>query len=138
MPEMNRTDMTRLIHRKLLDADFRQCLTAQDAEGAHPIVVAMRSDSMITVLRELESVGGAANVVVPALNGFVAVVIHADPTPEVGFTTATPMLGAGSTVGTFLEMLRLEVPAGEHCSCRFVVTGQHRGSGQAELVAIGD
>lgn len=137
MPDMDRADLTRMIYRKLLDPRFRHRLSARDTEGSHPILVAMRTDRMMAMLHQVESVGGAANVIVPSLNGFLVLAVEADETPD-DAPGAVPTLDAASTVGAFLELLRLEVPSGDNYSCRFVVDGTQPESGFAELVAIGD
>jgi len=130
MDDVDRSALTQAVFKKLAaDKEFRQRLTARNDEGAHPIVVALRDDAMADVLNQVMIHGGAANVIVPYLNGLVGVsmingALVSDDDPEVD------ALDPACTVGVFLERLRMDGPS------TYTFPGGVRDSGRAELVAV--
>lgn len=79
MANVNRSTLTRYVYQRLAEPDFRQRLTATSPDGSHPIIVALRGDPMAGLLQKLHKAGGAGNVVVPVLNGFVVLAIQSQP-----------------------------------------------------------
>ncbi len=70
---MDHAAATRLAYLRLIDPAFRRHLRAVDPEGNHPIIVALRDDSIGSLVDQLLVRGGVSNVVVPSLNGVVII-----------------------------------------------------------------
>lgn len=136
----DRAEVTRLVYRRLAEPAFRERLLVQDDEGTHPIIVALRSDTVGSLVSEVAAVGGAANVAIPALNGVVFVAMVGEPArPARSATKGTARakhLSASCTVGVFLEQLGYDGGEGRY---RFVIEGperqRERVSAQAVAVA---
>lgn len=74
---MDRAATIRYVYQRLLDPAFRQRLRGINAEGDHPIVVALQDDSIDTVVSQVRALGGVSNVVIPTLNGVLIVTVDA-------------------------------------------------------------
>lgn len=128
-----RAELTRYVYRHLADSRFRERLTAADADGNRPVLVALPEDRVRRVVLDVLAAGGAANVAVPLLNGFVTFAVtlrsHSEE-PASGVR-----LAADCTIGLFLERARID---GEHAIYRFFIEGvnERTESGSAELVAV--
>lgn len=133
MPETDRATMTRLVYQRLADAGFRRCLTAGDADGTHPIIVALRDDLMGTLTEKIGSAGGSANVVIPVLNGFIVLAMECEP-GESG--PDSEVLAPDCTVGLFVERLHID---DEGTTYHLATEDEHPRpeSGRARLVALG-
>lgn len=132
MRSVRRKTLHRFIHELLgNDPSFRKELRATAPDGSRPVVVALRGDSVSSVLTEVEARGGAGNVIVPWLNGIVAISMSRlpDDAEEGGAHAITPRC----TVGVFLERV-FQDGGGTY---EFVLEHSgHRDRGTAEAVAI--
>jgi hypothetical protein len=142
--EVTRASLTRMVYRQLTDPQFRDRLTAVTPDGDCPIVVALLDDSVEQLMTRIAASGGAANVVLPKLNGFIVIAIDvalsAQPLDEVT-ASARDLVRGDCTVGVFLERIKIDVDeaGGETAAYQVVVNrgGRQVGRGHAELVAIG-
>ncbi len=132
MDDVDRSDVTEFVYRRLADPCFRERLTATASDGTRPIVVALRDDPMSRLIADLDQLGGSGNVVMPMLNGFVVIAMRADDDDCAGEVhTLTP----DCTVGVFCARLQAD---GDHAVYRFAIEGpDRRESGRAEVVALG-
>jgi len=129
-----RAAVTHLIYERLADPAFQQTLIATDAEGNAPILVALPSDPVHRLLRDVARVGGSANVATPYRNGIIVYTVEAEP-GAAGGRGRSADLDAGCTVGVLLERLHLD---GDEATYRFAVAlpDHTRGVGRAEVVAV--
>ncbi|MDP8930783.1 MAG: hypothetical protein M3O70_20000 [Actinomycetota bacterium] len=127
--------MTRLVYQRLADPVFRRRLTALAPDGTRPIIVALRDDLMRNLVEKLHHAGGAANVVVPALNGFVVVAMLDDPSNDEPSDSEAQALSADCTVGVLIE--RLHIDEG---TARYRLASDsghpHAQGGRAKVVAL--
>jgi hypothetical protein len=136
MADVDRQAVTKRVYRKLAEPSFRKRLTAVLPDGTRPIIVALPSDRVLGLIIDVARSGGAANVAMPMLNGFLVFTIHIEP-DSVGKTAPSGRLSPECTVGLFVERLRID---GGTAVYHFAVersTGS-RDTGSAELVAVGD
>lgn len=136
MHDVDRATLTETVYRHLASRDFRKRLSATAPDGSRPIIVTLRDDLMRGLLEQLDGAGGAANVVVPAFNGFLVVsMITGSLTEYSPDESEVDELTADCTVGVFVE--RLGIDEG-HAWYRFVVKDHQRSeTGRAGVVAIG-
>ncbi len=142
MPDMDRAAMTRLVYQRLARPEFRKRLSATAPDGTRPIIVVMRDDPVRTLIDQVRAVGGASNVVLPALNGIMVVAMEA----ELGSVSAdarggiTPeLLRDDSTVGVLFERLVLDMASGgPEVNYTFVLEGPNERTehGEAKVVAL--
>jgi hypothetical protein len=127
-----RERVTRLVYDNLSDRAFRQCLTATAEDGSRPIIVVLPADPMLELVRKVEAAGGAGNIVMPKANGFVVVAVERDAQDDKDAGLLTP----DCTAGVFVARVLAD---GAGNSYRFAVEGpgERRGTGRAELVALG-
>lgn len=138
MVSMDRQEANRLVYRRLIEPAFRERLTAVDADGNHPILVVLPSDSVDNLLTQLGSVGGAANVVTPFLNGLVALTMHAANNP-LATPVDLPRLRRDCTVGVLLAQVLQDLPDRQGAvGYQFVVAGHDSTDSlaRAELAAL--
>lgn len=137
MPDMNWAAINRMVFEKLADPEFRRRLVARATDGTRPIVVRLRSDPMSEVVADIARIGGAANVVVPWLNGIVVCTLHAE---QVDTSASAPAGGSHlgeCTLGVFLERLRLDVgPDDATYVFTFDAPSGDTTQARAELVAV--
>ena len=136
MPDRDpRQHLTETVYRNLADRSFRELLTATVPDGSRPVIVALPTDSVQMLLGKLEAAGGAGNVVVPKANGFVVVAMGKDHDPHAGDGDVAALTHE-CTVGVFIARVLSDGGEGTY---RFVVQGPgtQKGSGRAELVAVG-
>ena len=137
---MDRASITRMVYSRLAtERDFRRRLTAAAPDGIHPIIVALPDQPVDYLLRDLASVGGAANVVIPALNGLVVLAMTQDAADDAGVRSAVPRLRSDCTVGVLLTRLHVDLGGSPgEMSYRFVVTGPDSAETptRAEFVAL--
>ena len=141
MPDMDRAAMTRLVYQRLANLEFRERLHATAPDGTRPIIVAMREDLIRTLIDQVRTVGGAGNVVFPALNGIVVVAMEAEfgslSADTRGITPA--LLRDDSTVGVIFERLVLDMTSGgPEVTYTFVLEGPNERTehGEAKVVAL--
>lgn len=134
MASMDREQVLRFVYRRLADPALRARLIVRDSEGTSPLLVALREDKMRDVLADLSAMGGAANLVVPLLNGVAILALSADEAVDRDEPSPGDLLAAECTVGVLLERLHMD---GDEARYAFVMheQGSHR-HGQAELIAI--
>lgn len=78
MGDVDRDAVSRVVYRHLADPAFRERLTARDQDGSRPVLIAVEDDSLESLLRKVQAVGGNANVAVAYLNGVVVLAVKAD------------------------------------------------------------
>jgi len=140
---MDRAAMTRLVYQRLADPGFRRLLHATAPDGTRPIIVVMPDDPILGLLHQVRAAGGSGNVVFPALNGVVVLTMEAasdatstDIEGAEGDVTPSP-LRSDSTVGVFLERLRLDVAfSGPAVSYEFIVEGTDERTERAEAKVV--
>jgi hypothetical protein len=139
MRDMDRAELTKAVYNKLTESRFRERLTATAPDGSRPITVALREDSIRSLLERIELVGGSSNVVVPTLNGFVVISVVGESGRKRSTDQRPDVLNGHCTVGVFMERLRLDGPHGEAVTYLFEVKdrAQKTERGRAELVAVG-
>lgn len=136
MADVDRAELLKAVYRKLADRQFRECLTAQAADGTHPITVALRDDLVVDLLTQITAAGGGSNVVVPALNGFVVIAMFTD-TPSVQAADPEAMqLKHDCTVGLLVARVMFDGVDGADLTYNLVGPGTPQ-RGRAELVALG-
>jgi hypothetical protein len=134
MADVDRATLRRKVYERLVDPEFRGRLTATAPDGTQPITVALREDHVGALLAEVSALGGAANVVVPALGGFV-VLAMTQSHGATGVRRRTKALTPDCTVGVLVERVKID---DGNATYRFVVEGPvEQETGSAELVAIG-
>lgn len=136
MHNMDRPTVTRLVYQRLADPSFRRSLTAVAPDGSRPIIVALRDDPMRSLLDRLRAADGAANVVVPALNGFIVVAMIDEPEDDASADANVQVISADCTVGVFVERLHIdEGTAVYRLPTRDADPSPH--GGRAKVVALG-
>jgi hypothetical protein len=139
MVDMDREAITKFVYQRLADPGFRDCLSAGAPDDTRPIVVALRGDAVRGLIDQIVAVGGAANVVIPALNGIVVLVLQAEERRgrKRGEPQA-PLLKDDCTVGLLFERLRIDILGNRETAYGFVVEGpdRRREQGRAEIVAV--
>lgn len=142
MPDMDRAAMIWLVYQRLARPEFRERLSATAPDGTRPIIVAMRDDPIRTLIDQVKTVGGASNVVFPALNGIMVVAMEAE-LGSVSIDTRggiTPeLLRDDSTVGVIFERLVLDMASGgPEVNYTFVLKGPNERTehGEAKVVAL--
>lgn len=135
MPDMSRGDLSRLVYSLLCVPSFRSKLVATTSDGAKPIVIALRSDLVGGVLREVTAHGGNANVVVEAGEGVVILSIDDGPAEQIAANDGdVPTLTSDCTVGVLMARLFAD---GDRARYRFVSPGPEGSApvaGSAQLV----
>jgi hypothetical protein len=137
MPSVDRAAITRDLYRHLANPRFRRGLTAVAPDGTQPVTVALRSDPVSHFLRSITIHGGASNVVIPYLNGFVVFAIRTVDAKKSG--DMPPTIKHDCTVGVFLAQLQVDhVRDGEEAVYHFAFEGPDRREtvGEAEVVAV--
>lgn len=141
MPNVDRASMTRLIYRRLTDPDFRDRLSAVAPDGSLPIIVTLRDDPMTDLLHKVATAGGAANVVVPALNGFLVIDMEVGgSSASAGPGSDTDKLTADCTVGVFVARLAVDNDAATYhliMEPDDEATAHDHAGGRAKVVALG-
>ncbi len=134
MDDVERAAITRLVYRRLTDPGFRDRLTAKASDGTRPIVVVLPGDSLERLLADVERLGGAANVVLPVLNGVVVIAMAASANSD-AIDPGVAQLTSDCTVGLFFARLRID---GDEAAYRFVMErpDHRRDAGSAEMVAL--
>ena len=134
MPDQDRQTVLKSVYQRLRDPDFGQRFIV-GADGTRPIFVALPSDAMGTVLDALDHNGGAGNVVVPVLNGYMVVRMTSAQTDDHGDDDCSAEnLTSDCTVGVFIHRLWID---GNDACYRFVrPDGSSAESGRAGVVAL--
>jgi hypothetical protein len=138
---MDRAATTRFVYQRLTDPRFRQHLRAAAPDGSHPVVIALRDDLIGTVIGQVLAHGGLSNVVIPALNGVIIIVMEAEVEETTTGDCAPPRLRTDCTVGVFFERLKLDVLGADAAivyQFAFAGPGDHVKHGFAEVVALAD
>lgn len=132
MGDVDREALTRIVYQHLSNRRFSERLVARAADGTRPILVSVPDDRLEPLIHDVMAVGGAANVALPYLNGFVVFAL----TVDADRSDIAPRLATDCTVGLFFARLRSD---GEHAAYRFVLeNADHTDAGCAEMVAVAD
>jgi hypothetical protein len=130
--EAVRDAVRQLVYRRLADRSFRERLAARAGDGSRPVLIAMPHDALESTIQRVRAQGGAANVVLPLLNGIVVIVMRTEEFDA--NESALPRLASDCTLGLFFSRLHLD---GNDAAYRFVVDGTDRQEGgRAEAVAV--
>lgn len=130
---MDRNGALKFVYRRLTDPDLRGRMNARNSDGETVVLIAMRDDTVRTMLADVKTAGGSANVVVPYLNGLCIMTVVDEACAD---GHAGDLLTLDCTVGVLLERLRADGDRGRYC---FVTELSSACAGQqsaAELVAI--
>lgn len=131
MADLRRDDLTRQVYARMVNADFRALLTAVAPDGSRPVVVALPSDLVRDVLPRVESLGGAANLVVPVRNGFMVVGIRSHP--DITTRDESALLVDDCTVGLLLSRVMEDMDRGYELAYEF---GDVKSHATADLAGL--
>lgn len=146
MPDATRADVMRLVYQRLANPTFRRCLTATAPDGTRPIIVALRDDPMYDLAVRVRRAGGAANVVVPAHNGFIVLEMVVDSFDS-PMDPGAERLAPNCTVGLFIARLHVDATTANYVLAdandashapRQGSDASHPRGGRARVVALGD
>lgn len=114
----DRADLMRRIGRSLLLPPDRSGLTVSRSDGTRPVVLALSHDLLVDVLDQVQSVGGAADVVMPQGTGLaVLAMCGGDPAGNADDVPVHPAI----EMGMFLSLV---IQAGE-VRCYVIEPGRH-------------
>lgn len=133
MPSVTRSDVQRHVYELLRRGDFRKKMKVRDADGSHPIVVAVPSDHAADVLDEVSAIGGRANLIVPLADGLAVCSVEMDSPTGPSLRAAAESLAGDCTIGVFLARVVADGGEGRY---GFVMDRPGQAHGTAALTGV--
>ena len=97
-----RAELSRRVGRAMLLPPEQSGLTVVRADGTRPVVLALPTDTLASVLRQVHELGGSANVVLPRAGNLLVLAVRGDGQHE--GTDDVPVYPS-TNMGMFLELV---------------------------------
>jgi len=131
--DVDRSALTADVAKKLVEPGFAKLLSAVAPDGTTPVIPALRSDVLEDILKDVQAAGGAGNIVVPVMNGYLVIALKFVNSRKAADHDAAT-LAAKMTIGVLIARIMEDGGKGATLTYRIAIEG--RKEARADLAGL--